>query len=179
MKILLVFALFLVPIIFFSCGKNDTSTATIPTPTTPITPIGSWIVGANTYNSVYCARDTSNNALFSEANNKPGDLFTFILFVNFKKLPTVSGTYTIKSADSLKLGLGTSEITIFAQSADRHFIEHEDFLPIGKENSAAKATVTITSGKIKVDIPVIRVASYKSYSSIIDTVSLSGTLIED
>ena len=193
MKILSVFVFFLIPIIFLSCGKNDTFTpspTTTTTSTSTSTSSGSWKLRADSISCTSYRRDSFYNSL-SAFNVTTFNITTTLystshnsITVRFKTLPTTSDTYTIKDYSSSLLGLGATEMTIRAG-----FITYSNnylgtpsryYYSVEKDNSAVKATVTVTSGKIKILIPPIKVAYYTTdYLYLKDTVLLSATLIEN
>jgi len=156
----------------FTACKKSSSTST--TTTTTSIPKDGWKLGANTYKQVYCLRQSGQFAL-NCVDATTGSIHSFAAF--FKAYPTASGTYHIVrlAADSTMTypgsNIGDHDVIVTGSIPSGAGSSH-GYWSIGTEGK--DATVTITGGKMKIEVPEVSVVYNNT-----DTLKLSGTMIEN
>jgi len=169
-------AVFFSILLFASCSKDKTDTKpadnTPATPTTPDIPADGWKLGSTTYKQMMTVRQEEQflvNAL--DATSNPN---TFA--VSFKAYPTASGKYKVvgftPDPDNPYpyMHLNDGEIIVVPTTANSGG-NNTTYYSIGTDNK--EATVTVTGGKFKIEIPEILVTSGNN-----DTLKASGTIKE-
>ena len=154
-----------------SCKKSSTSSPT-PSPS-PSIPTDGWKLGTTSYKQVYCLRQTGQFAL-NCVDATTGNIHSFAAF--FKAYPTASGTYHIVKlvVDSTStypgVNIGDHDV-IVTGSIPNGSGGSNGYWSIGTEGK--DATVTITGGKMKIEVPEVSVV----YNT--DTLKLTGTMVEN
>lgn len=163
--------------LFAACKKSDPTTpSTTPTTTTTTIPSDGWMLNGTKYKQAYCLRQASVVAL-NAVDATTGTVNSFAAF--FKSYPTADGKYRIVkyTPDSTSIvpgnKIGANDIIIMGSvpktgggSGDK------SYWTMGFEGK--DATVTVSGGKIKVEVPEVAVTSGNN-----DTLKITGTMIEN
>ena len=145
-----------------SCKKTSTST---PAPSSSV-PSNGWKLGTTTYSTVLTNRLASINELSAYDGTPSGSTPSVnTLNVYFSTLPTAGGTFHIVNYPAT---LGVNEVGVAAAT----YSPGADYVSTGHDG--IDATVTVTSGKIKVVIPAVWVKNTTGA----DSLKLTGTLVE-
>lgn len=158
-----------------SCSKSSTTT----TPSnnnnnTPKIPTDGWTLNGTSYKQAYCLRQTSQFCL-NAVDGTTGKINSFAAF--FKAYPVSNGTYHIVAftADSTTTipgtKIGTNDVIIIGSVPKTTGSGDKSYWSIGTDK--IDATVTITNGKIKVEVPECKVVNGT------DTFKITGTMIEN
>ena len=150
------------------CKKMSSDSATPASPTTPTATIPSngWTLGTTTYNTAYAARVGTTTLTAFDAIPSGSSPATNTCNVFFSAMPATGGTFTIvqypgppltATQIGITAGLHTTSTTYYSTGHD-----------------AIAATVTVTGGKIKVEIPSVWVKNTTGG----DSLKLAGTVIE-
>lgn len=151
-----------------ACSKSDDSA----TPGSTI-PADGWKLGATGYKQSLTVRQ-DNQGLVNALDGTAKPINTF--GVCFKTYPTASGSYKIVGLvpDSVAWApnsrLAAGEVVLIATTAQASG-SNKTYYTTGVEGKSA--TVTVTGGKIKIEVPEIAVTSGAS-----DTLKLTGTIAE-
>ena len=151
-------------LLFASCTKKSSSTPG-PAPATSI-PSNGWKLGATSYNTAYAARIGTTTLTAFDAIPSGSSPGTNTCNVFFSSLPTAGGTYTIVQYPGPPLT--TTQIGVTAGL----FATSTTYYSTGSD--AITATVTVTGGKVKVEIPSVWVKNTTGA----DSMKLTGTIIE-
>lgn len=148
-----------------------------------------WTLGSKSYNTVYTYRSTTifsgtfpaksvffqGQAVVSDTNRLNSCAVTFLEF------PTVSKDYDIVGEPNLlTTAIGASECIVYASGSKDPLMPYPPsysfYSAIGVIETGKKAHVTVTGGKIQIEIPQITLKN--SYTTSPSTQTFSGTLIE-
>lgn len=158
---------------FTACSKKETTTPTTTTPTTPTIPADGWKLNSTSYKQVATIRQTSQFGIFGiDKTTSPSNFAAFF----HNAYPTTSGTFKIvgmipdSSMSSPGQNLKDGEILIVATVAQSSG-PNKSHWSIGTDGKTA--TVTVTNGKLKIEVPEILVISESN-----DTGKLTGTILE-
>lgn len=173
MKKLLLCA-FSLSLLFAACKKDETTTTpSTPSTTTPTIPTDGWTLNGTKHKQVFTNRQESQFTVGAyDATSKP--IHTFSAF--FNAYPTASGTYKIIPfiPDSTKpypnQHVTNGEVVIIA-TIPNGTSNNTTYWCTGLEGKTA--TVTVTNGKLKVEVPEIAITSEAK-----DTIKLTGTINE-
>jgi predicted SnoaL-like aldol condensation-catalyzing enzyme len=173
--------LFLLPVLallltVLSCNKkaNPTPSATPPTTTTSTIPADGWMLGTTKYKQALTVRQESQfvvNAL----DGTTGAVNTFAAF--FKTYPTASGkykvvTYTPTSDKPYAFQwINEGEVVIVATVPGTTGGNNKTHYSLSE---SLEATITVTGGKIKVEVPEITVRDANNNQQ-----KLTGTILEN
>lgn len=160
-----------------SCKKSTTTSpsTTTPTTTTPTIPTDGWTLNGTKYKQAYCLRQTSVVAL-NAVDATTGTINSFAAF--FKSYPTADGTYHIVKfvADSTTTvpgsKIGANDVIIIASVPKTTGSGDKSYWSMGYDGKDAK--VTVSGGKIKVEVPEVAVTGGNN-----DTLKVTGTMIEN
>jgi len=149
-----------------SCSKNNNTTTTPTTPASTI-PADGWILKGVSYKSQLGFTDDNmvgvTDAIPSGSNPQVNNFAA-----HFKTLPTTAGTYKIVFwADNDSLA--TDEVGISATI----IASNSTYMCTGTDGKTA--TVTMVNGKIKVEVPEIKVFTVSPSP---DTTTLTGTILQ-
>lgn len=170
MKKLLLFAA-VIGICSTSCKKSTTTTPTPSAPSgpsTPTIPTDGWTLDGTKYTQNWGTQTGGNagNKSVSAGDGPIGSGNSFNFF--FNTIPTVNGTYKVVFfAGGQVLAADEVGVTAGLETAQKTYVS------IGNDN--VSATVTVNSGKIKIELPDTKVFNTKTAG---DTVILTGTLVE-
>ncbi|MCW3122368.1 MAG: hypothetical protein JWQ38_1860 [Flavipsychrobacter sp.] len=166
-------------LLFTACKKSTTTTPTTTTTTTTTTtstptPTDGWMLGTTKYKQAYCLRQTNQFAL-NCVDATSGTINSFAAF--FSAYPTVSGTYHIVAfkVDSTTTypgkSIGANDVIITGSIPKTTGSGDNTYWSAGLEGK--DAIVTLTAGKIKIEVPQVSVVSAA------DTLKITGTMIEN
>ena len=162
--------------LFTACSKSSTTPATSPSTTTPVIPTDGWTLNGTAYKQKYGMRQTGQVCITGLDANSPVNSFAAF----FKTYPTASGTYHIvalvpdstMSYPGQKIGPNDIVISGAIPNGNTTGNKYKTMWSMGSEGK--DATVTVTNGKIKVEVPEIAITSFNN-----DTSKITGTIIED
>lgn len=161
--------------LFAACSKSSTTTnPTTTNPTTSTIPSDGWKLDGTKHTQVYVVRQESQG-LVNATDGTSGSINTF--GACFKSYPTASGTFKIvgftpdNAAPYPNQHLNAGEIVLLA-TVPNTSTGNKTYWTTGVENKTA--TVTVTGGKIKVEVPEVTVTSGNN-----DALKLTGTITEN
>lgn len=153
--------------------KDDTTTPTNnTTPTTTTIPTDGWKMNNIKYTQVYCLRQENQFLLNCVDGSSPVNSFA----AHFHAYPTASGTYHIvtlvvdSSAAYPGQNIGANDV-IISGAIPNGASGYKTYWSTGVEGK--DATVTISGGKMKIEVPEVAI----QYNG--DTVKITGTMIEN
>ena len=157
-----------VSIVSASCNKTTTpatpTTPTTPTPTTGI-PTDGWTLDGVKYTQAWGAQTGAESLSAGDGAIGSGNSFNFF----FKNIPTAGGTYKVVFyAGGAVLAADEVGVSAGLETAQKTYVS------IGNDN--VTATVTMTGGKLKIELPDTKVFNTKAAG---DTVILTGTVVEN
>jgi hypothetical protein len=161
-----------------SCSKSSTSTTPTNNNTTPTIPTDGWTFNGTSHKQVYCLRQT-NQFCLNAVDATTGTINSFAAF--FKAYPVSNGTYHIVafSADSSMTypgaKIGANDVIIVGSVPKTSGSGDDSYWSIGTE--AKDATVTITNGKLKIEVPEVKVVKVGGTGA--DTAKITGTMVEN
>jgi hypothetical protein len=156
-----------------SCNKKEDPTPTTPTTTTPAIPTDGWELSGVKYKQVFTIRQENQftiNAM--DATSNP--INTFGAF--FKTYPTASGkmkvvTYTPTSDKPYAYQhINEGEVVIVATVPQAS----GDNKTYYSKAETVEATITVTNGKLKIEVPEVTLTSADN-----DEKKIKGTLTEN
>jgi hypothetical protein len=156
-------------ILVASCSKKDDPAPTTPTTTTPTIPTDGWKLGATSYTSVVVARTGPNSISAFDAVPSGSSPTSNTLNVFFSAFPTASGTFAIVQYPSAS-PLTATQIGVTAAVT----ASSSTYASTGTDGISA--TVTVSGGKIKVELPEVWVKKTGSGST--DSLKVTGTVTE-
>lgn len=168
MKKIIVGILSISVMFFASCEKKEDPAPAPPSaPTTPSIPTDGWVLGTTTYTTVYAGKSGANS--LSAMDGVPSGSSPAVNTCNifFETYPTADGTYSIVQYPSTS-PLSATQVGI---TAGLHATS-TSYASTGIDGISA--TVTVTGGKVKVEIPEVWV----KVTGGTDSLKLSGTIIE-
>lgn len=168
MKKLLLFAV-VIGICTTSCKKSETTTPAAPAaptnPTTPTIPTDGWTLDGTKYTQAWGAQTGNESVSAGDGAIGSGNSFNFF----FKTVPTTDGVYkVIMYSGGTTIAADEVGVSAGLETAQKTYVS------IGNDN--VSATVTVTNGKVKVELPDTKVFNTNTAG---DTVILTGTVIEN
>lgn len=164
----LILGILSVTVLLSSCSKKD-DPAVAPTPVTPTIPANGWKLGATSYTSVVVAKTGANIISAMDAVPSGGSPAANSLNVYFSAFPATGGTFSVVQYPSTT-PLTATQIGVTAGL----FATSTTYTSTGTDG--INATVSITGGKLKIEIPEIWVK--KTGSGATDSLKLTGTVLE-
>ena len=167
------FSIAILGTLFAACSKSSTTTNPTNTNPTPTIPTDGWKLDGTKHTQVVVVRQESQG-LVNATDGTSGSINTFGAF--FKTYPSASGSFKIAgfvpdaSAPYPNQKLAADEIVLIA-TVPNTSTGNKSYWTTGVENK--KATVTVTGGKIKVEVPEVAVTGGNN-----DTLKLTGTITE-
>ncbi len=151
--------------LFSACTKKSSDSTTV-TPSTTI-PTNGWKLGTTSYSSAFVGRTGSATLSAFDAIPSGSSPAANTCNVFFSAFPTAGGTYTIVQYPAAT-ALTSTQIGVTAGL----FATSKTYYSTGID--AITATVTVTGGKIKVEIPSVWVKNTTGG----DSLKLTGTVLE-
>jgi hypothetical protein len=159
-------ASFVFSVLLGSCKKKEDAT---PAPSSSSIPSNGWKLGTTTYTSVVVAKSGPNSITAMDAMPSGGSPTANTFNVFFSAFPTASGSFSVVQYPSAT-PLTATQIGVTAAI----FASSSTYASTGTDG--VSATVTVTGGKIKVELPEVWVK--KTGASSTDSLKLTGTLLE-
>jgi hypothetical protein len=151
-------------LIFLSCKKNDDDM---------VDDKGSWSLGTTQYNIISTKRESASGYFILSGSDPK--LPANILSIYFSSQPTTSGKFNVVNFDN-DVSLSSNQIGIRSTVPSEGVYSSTGISDNISWSTSSPVTVTIQSGKMKVEIP--KMTTMIDAPTYIDTVSLQGIIKE-